>query len=282
MKSPNVFTWVDAAGTRIVLSADMVKSSEDDRSAELTQHAAQDGSQITDHIIRHPDVMTFELLQSQTPIIVDDDNFQLRQTTTPQRVAPGTITVTTKLDIRESAFQPPITALLRIPAQILNPDNVLDFVAGQTTKTDSVTSSRAVDTGAVSESNIQFLTLTAGSDVDRVRDFHDTLIHLLDNPSPVDITFRGYTQTSMALTRLSSQSNPNELGLGRFVVEFQKFTTVTTQQNEELPDPSEVRLKRKEKAAAKAAKKQTEEEKTQVNRSILKQLGASLALGIGD
>lgn len=219
MSPSNFFVWKDADGTDHIISADLVQSALDVRQTNLTEHAIEDGSIVSDHVIRKPDTCTFELIQSQTPLYnlpFEGQAFQQREVTVEGRAAPP------KKGLLSFSIPP---------------------------------SSHAVDTGNIQDFNYVFFAFSAETPRDRIRDMHDKLIELLDNSHEVEITFRGYTLQKMILIGLTSSSNPGELGMGRFSLEFQKLNTVTTQQGGDLPNPNGNRLKAKKKRQADAAKK---------------------------
>lgn len=241
MSATNFFVWKDEDGTEHIVSADLVQSAQDMRETQLTEHAVEDGSQISDHVIRKPDTASFELIQSQTPLYnlpFEGQAFAQREVVVAGRAAPP------KKGLLSFSIPP---------------------------------STHAVDTGNIQEFNYVYHAFSADTPRDRIRDMHERLIELLDNSHEVEITFRGYTLDKMILTGLTSHSNPGELGSGRFSLKFNKLNTVTTQQGGDLPDPNDARLKAKKARAAKAAAKASEEK----GRTLLSRVSGNLLADAG-
>lgn len=51
-----------------VLVADMLQESTATDASELTQYAIEDGSLISDHVVRQPQTLALTLVQTETPI----------------------------------------------------------------------------------------------------------------------------------------------------------------------------------------------------------------------
>lgn len=241
MGATNFFVWADADGVDHIVSADLVQSGTDERQTKLTQHAVEDGAQVSDHVIRMPDRASFDLIQTQTPFF----NLPFEGLAFKQRT------------VEVEATKPPAKkGLLSIAIP---------------------PSTQAVDTGNPQAFTYKFHAFSVDTPRDRIRDLHQKLEELLDNAHEVAITFRGYTMTQMILTGLRSQSNPGELGIGRFSLQFTKLNTVTTQQGANLPNPNAGRLQAEKKRAAKAAQKQSEEQ----GRTLLSRLSGNLFADAG-
>jgi hypothetical protein len=100
----SLFTWQDESGTEHRLDVDVVNSATDERTAQLTDHAVETGSVITDHVVINPETLSLELAVSQTPIdeVTGMSRSEISFSTTSQALEPTDIPIA----VRQSEFRP--------------------------------------------------------------------------------------------------------------------------------------------------------------------------------
>lgn len=216
--TPNFLVWEDDNGDLHAVDVDMVKSHEDDRTATVTSHPVEKGSPIGDHVIHDPDKLTVEIAQTQSPF--------------PSPALPDAVwskpagfsNQTTTLDVRPSLFQP--GGLLAVSQAV---GGVLASILGT----------------AVESLPVKVTTWQAETPVDRVGALHDQLVAIKTGARFCTVTFKGRVYPQFICTRVNWKTQPGEVGLGRFSLEFQSVRLVTNATTE-LPDPASLRLIPKE------------------------------------
>lgn len=227
--SNDLLAWKDESGTLHVVPVDIVTGHEDDRTAEVTSFPVENGSNINDHIIQQPDMLTLEVCQTQTPF--------------PSPARPGSLYTAPKgfatraiqLDVRKSQFKP--GGLLALTEGV---GNALASVGS------------ALGLPGPGSDAVFATVLVADAPVDRIGALHDKLIEIKQNGRLCKIVFKGKVYPDYVMTRVRWATTKGEVGLGRFSLSFQTVRTVETA-TAELPDPSSLRLK-PSKAQAKPPK----------------------------
>lgn len=237
----HLFSWLDAAGNVNVLDVDVVMSTEDKRTAQLTDHPVEDGSVVTDHIVLRPEQLSFELLVTQTPMGGPGMAVQpLSIETQTGNLVPQTHPIT----VRKSQFQPGgflgLTTGLR--------SAVAGLLGGQETAS-TMQGSRAV--GVVSTVRANVLQIT-GAPVDRVNAAFDTLVGIMRTGLLVTVSFKGRLYADYLLTSVQLSQGKGEAGCGRFKVEARAFRTVSGIEVK-LPDPEDFRSLPKQAKGSKPA-----------------------------
>jgi len=242
----DLLLWKDDQGNLHAIGVDAVKTHSDERTAQVTQHPVEDGADVSDHVIHNPDVVTFEIMHSDTPI--DPVWTSMTDQNSPFRVQSMT------LDVRESLFQPGgLLAVTRAVGGAIN--------AGL----------NAIGLGS-SELETKVNVLRTDQVIDRIGDLHTRLIDLKQNARRVTFTYRGRVYPDFIVRRVSWATMPGEVGLGRFTIEAQSVRTVRTG-TAELPDPESLRLK--PAVQKKPPPKPVEEpEKEKKRGSLLKAIGS--------
>lgn len=229
---PDLVVWEDDAGTMHAINADVVVSTKDERTAEVTRHPLESGAQISDHVIQLPDNFVLEIAQSQQP----------------QNEVEGMSYVTTELEYRESQFRP--GGLLALSSAAGAAISALAGVAGLNA--------------------LKVHTLQAGGSLDRVNDLHDQLIGVKQNAIPITVTFKGRIYPDFIVTSIVRTDTKGEVGLTRFTLECEQFQTVETG-TAELPDPADLRPRAKKDDGKKPSETLSEAEEAAQKKSLLKQ-----------
>lgn len=242
----SLFTWLDEAGTEHTLDVDVVSSAVDERTAQLTDHAVETGSVITDHVVILPESISLELVVSQTPIyeVPGMARTDLTVSTTEQGLEAATVPI----KVRQSEFQPGGFLLLSTGVRA-GVSALASAVLGGATGTNTARGSRTTTRSLSARASV--LAGTAGTD--RVADVHDNLIRILQGALLVTVSFKGRLYEDYLLTRVTLSSNPGEFGLGRFSVDARAFRTVTGTRVQ-LPDPADFRALPKANSGKKEAK----------------------------
>lgn len=243
--TPSLFTWLDESGTEHTLDVDVVSSAIDERTAQLTDHAVETGSVITDHVVIMPESISLELVVSQTPIfeVPGMSRSEITVATTEQSLEAATVPI----QVRQSEFRPGGFLLLstgvRAGVSALA-SAVLGGAVGTNTAQGSRTTTRSLSARA---------SVLTGSGADRVADVHDNLIRIMQGALLVTVSFKGRIYEDYLLTRVTLSSNPGEFGMGRFSVDARAFRTVTGTRVQ-LPDPADFRALPKANSGKKEAK----------------------------
>lgn len=199
-----------------VLVADLLQESTATDASELTQYPIEDGSFISDHIIRQPRVVALTLVQTETPIsettgfarTLAQLGFQARPEATQSGKAP----------IRQSEFRP--APLLALSAGIQS------LLFGGPPKELSWTGLKS--DGPVATKSLQVHVLSAGAPVARVNAFHDALLSLLLQAVPCIVTVKGKSYVDLVLTTVARTDAQGQAGKASFRVELKQIATVET------------------------------------------------------
>lgn len=242
-----ILSWTDAGGAVHVVPVDIVSSHTDDRTAEVTSHPIEAGANINDHIIQQPDQLSLEIAQTQTPFPTPTNpgvyfekpkGFSFQPT--PLQVQPNAfapIKAAQKLNVQPNAFTPGgLFAITQAAEGAVSA--VANFLTG---KSDDVFSP-----GPPARTNVETSPTVnvwaADSPVDRIGELHDALISIKANGRFCTVTFRGRIYPDYICTKVQWKTQKGEVGLGRFSLELQRITTVSTEETD-LPDPASLRLK---------------------------------------
>jgi hypothetical protein len=226
----SLFSWLDAAGNTNTLDVDVVMSTEDTRTAQLSDHVVETGSVVTDHIVIRPESLSFELLVTQTP----DRGADVAFASLPLEglTATGLTSTTIPIKVRKSQFQPGGFLLLSTGLR-----TVVSGLLGVGDDTPSNFQGSKVQFGA---RTAQARTLQATTQVDRVNRAFDTLVEVMNTGLLVTVSFKGRLYLDYLLTKVTLSQGKGDAGCGRFKVEARAFRTVTGV-NVQLPDPADFR-----------------------------------------
>jgi hypothetical protein len=226
----SLFSWLDAAGNVNTLDVDVVMSTNDKRVARLTDHVVETGAVVTDHIVLQPEILNFELIVTQTPMLAGNGFAQQNVSleVSGRRLEPAQVPIT----IPKSRFQPGGFLLLSSGLRSV----VADLFGSASETPTTAQGSRSVET----KSTISARVLQATAPVDRVNDTFDTLVEILNTGLLVTVSFKGRLYIDYLLTTVELVQGKNEAGMGRFKVEARAFRAVTGV-NVALPDPADFR-----------------------------------------
>lgn len=209
-----------------VLVADLVEEATITDASELTQYAVEDGSLISDHVIRQPRKLSLRLVQTETPI-VETSGFSLALQALGYEQRPeGKQTVT--LPVRQSEFRPaPLMALSGALRSLL--------FGGGPVKEVSITGADASRPLAPKELKVHVL--SPGAPADRVNLFYANLLSLLETATPVLVTLKGASYIDLVVTSVSRTDAGGQTGKASFTVELQQIATVETKTVDLPPVP---------------------------------------------
>jgi hypothetical protein len=230
-----------------VVPVDLVGAHEDDRSAEVTSFPVEKGANINDHIIQQADVLTLELVQTQTP---------MPSPTRPGAAWTAPANFTTKLvkiDVRTGLFRPASPEKLKVQPNAFKPGGLLAIssaVGGAITSLTNAIGLTSAPTDPTTQptmrapiaEDVSANVFQTSAPVDRIGQLHDTLIDVKEKGRFCQVVFRGKIYQGYILKRVRLTSAKKEVGLGRFTLELQKVHIVETAVAN-LPDPSSLRLK---------------------------------------
>lgn len=236
-----------------VLVADMLGEAQITDANELTQYAIEDGSLISDHIVRQPRTLSLTLVQTETPISeVTGFARVLEALSYPSRPT-GSQTVT--VPIRQSEFRPaPLLALSSGIRSLLfgGPPKELKLTGLASDK-------------PLADKELKIHVLAAGAPVDRVNAFHVQLLSLLESATLVTVTVKGASYVDLVVTSVGRTDSGGQVGRASFAVELKQIATVETQTVELPPVP-------KAKAPKQAGPKPPEETKDAQHKKLTSQL----------
>lgn len=208
-----------------VLVADMVAQATITDAVELTQYAIEDGSLISDHVIRQPQKLSLTLVQTETPIS-ETTGFALALQTLGYEQRPiGQQTAT--LPVRQSEFRPaPLMALSGALRSLLfsSPPKEITITGLDASR-------------PLAPRELKVHVLSPGAPIARVNDFHDQLLSLLETATPVIVTFKGASYIDLVVTSVTRTDAAGQTGRGSFSVELQQIATVETKTVELPPVP---------------------------------------------
>lgn len=198
------------------LVADMLADASADDAQELTMFALESGANINDHAVKQPRKLTLQLVQTETPISVIEDFAKLiRELGVPTRPVGSQ---TNEVPVRQKEFRPTSLLALSQAAQGL--------LFGGPPKSIRVTGLKA--DGAVESKPLKVEVLTRNGDVGRVNAFHDSLLALLDNVTPVQVTVKQRVYTDMVIISVSRTDSAGQVGCARFSVGLQQIAVAET------------------------------------------------------
>ena len=237
------------------LVADLLQDSTVTDASELTQYAVEDGSLISDHLIRQPQTLSLTLLQTETPIsettgfarVLQSLGYQERPSATQQGTAP----------IRQSEFRPaPLLALSGAVQSLLfgGPDKQIKWTG---LKSDEPLAGKS----------LQVHVLAAGAPLARVNQFHQALLDLLLQGVACIVTVKGKSYVDLVLTSVARTDAPGQTGKASFKVDFKQIATVETKNVTLPPVP-------KAKAPKPRPPQPTEEAKPADEKKVTATLGA--------
>lgn len=225
------------------LVADMVQESTAEVTGELTQHAVESGTDINDHFIRHADMLSLTLVQTETPLEAIDG------------FAPTTLNLTHAARVMGTQSKTvPIPQPVFRPTSLLALTNALGAaVFGGPAKTLTIQGLKA-DT-APSTKPFTVTALGAGAPVERVNEFHNALLELFDGVVPLTVTVKGRSYPDMLITSISRNDPQGQAGCARFTVSFQRLAVAETRTVALPPVPAATAKKSKGGAPPKPAAK---------------------------
>lgn len=155
--------------------------------------------------------MTLNLVQTQTPIR-ETSGFALALRALGYEERPaGTQTKT--VPIRQSEFRPaPLLAL---------GGAVRSLLFGAPPKELSVTGLDASRPLAARELKVHVL--AAGAPIDRINEFYEQLLSLLETATPVIVTFKGASHIDLVVTSVTRTDAAGQAGKASFAVELQQI-----------------------------------------------------------
>lgn len=227
--SDSLFSWTDPAGNVHTLDVDVVMSTNDKRTAKLTDHVVETGAVVTDHIVLQPETLSFELLVTQTPM---GGPGMARAPLALEVSGNSLVPATVSIDVPKSRFQPGGFLLLSGALRSV----VAGLLGGGDTTPSTAQGSRVETT----KSTLQASTLQATEPVDRVNDAFDTLVEIQRTGLLVTVSFKGRLYIDYILTSIELSQGKGDAGCGRFKVEARAFRAVTGV-NVDLPDPADFR-----------------------------------------
>ena len=233
----SLFSWVDADGNTQTLDVDVVMSANDKRSMKMTDHVVEDGATITDHIVLLPEIISMDLLVTQTPF------------PTPSQAASALSLTGSKQKLSEQKVE------LKIPPNNFQPGGFLLLSQGARQAVGAVAGALLGAAGLApgntlqgSKAEVQGTNLTAQvyqpADGDRVGAVHDKLIEIMVQALRVTVSFKGRLYIDYLLTEVELNQS---FGHGKFQVQARALHTVSGE-SVDLPDPADFR------AIAKATK----------------------------
>lgn len=236
------------------LVADLLQESTVTDASDLTQYAVEDGSLISDHIIRQPQTLQLTLVQTETPISATKGFTQLLQSlgfdSRPLAKQDGSA------PIRQSEFRPaPLLALGAGVKSLLfgGPDKEIKW---QGLKAD----------GPTSRNQLAVHVLSAGAPLARVNEFHQALVDLLEQGTPCIVTVKGKSYVDLVLTSVARTDAAGQAGKASFSVSFKQIATVETKNVTLPPVP-------KAKAPKARPPQPTEEAKPATEKAVTATLG---------
>lgn len=207
------------------LVCDAVIDAQFEQQVEATEHAIEDGSVITDHLVRKPQTLSMTLVATQTPLAanlgpsttgmsVQGVTVQLRSTSKPGRQQ-------TKLQIRQRQG-----VQLNVGAAVSAGLGALKRAVGAGDP-DSVDGMKA---GTPSSGSFTVQALAADTPSDRVNDFFSLLLGFALSGERLKIAFKGLEYENFVLTSVTKSDSAGQGGKSTFPVTFKQILTVQTKQ----------------------------------------------------
>lgn len=243
-----------------VLVADMLAEAQITDASELTQYAIEDGSLISDHVIRQPRTLSLTLVQTETPISETTGFARVLEALSYPVRATGQQTVT--VPIRQSEFRPaPLLALS---------SGIQSLLFGGPPKELKLTGLAADK--PLTNKELKVHVLAAGAAIDRVNEFHAQLLSLLESATPVIVTVKGNSYADLVVTSVGRTDSGGQVGRASFAVELKQIATVETQTVELPPVP---KAKAPKQAGPKPTKETTDEQHKRLRQTFLVQGGVA-------
>ncbi len=244
-----------------VLVADMVQEGTITDASDLTQYPIEDGSFISDHMVRQPQTLSLTLVQTETPIAETTGFARAVQALSYAARTDGT--QPGQAPIRQSEFRPaPLLALSGAIQSLLFGGGPAKEVQWTGLRSDL----------PVTQKSLQVHVLAANAPVARVNAFHGALLNLMVTATPVIVTLKGASYTDLVLISVARTDSKGQVGSASFAVQLKQIATVTTKTVKLPPVP-----------AAKAPKEQakpTEQTSAQQHQKLTS-IALQLSQGIG-
>jgi hypothetical protein len=240
------------------LACDMLGEASITDASELTSYAIEDGSIVSDHVIRQPRTLSLTLVQTETPINETTGFARAVQALSYQERPTGKQTNT--VPIRPSEFRP--APLLALSAGIQS------LLFGGPDKELKVTGAKA--DLSVASKDLKVTVLSAGAPADRVNTFHGELLDLLESAKLVIVTVKGNSYVDLVVVSVTRTDAGGQVGRASFAVELKQISTVETKTVNLPPVP---KSKAPKQAGPKAAVPTTEEQHKKVADSVLLEVG---------
>lgn len=274
-----------------VLVADMLQEATTTDASDLTQYAIEDGSLISDHLIRQPQTLSLTLVQTETPIaevtgfarVLQQLTYASRSNGAQQGQAslssPKETAQPGSAPVRQPEFRP--TSLLALGAAVQSllfgdgPKEIRWTGLGKPSETNTELKWTGLKTdGDVTQKSLQVQVLSAGAPVARVNAFHDALVNLMRTATPCIVTVKGRANPDLVLISVGRTDSQGQVGRASFSVQFKQIATVETQTVKLPPVP---KAKAAKNQSSKPPQETTEEQKARL-RSLALQLAQSLGL----
>lgn len=239
--TPTVLKQSDGGG---FLVCDAVLDASIEAQVEVTEHAIEDGSSISDHAIRKPMQLSLTLVCTQTPIYAQypgtDGTTGLTPTSQelPLRdvAAPGK--QTTQLQVREKQG-----IQLNVAAALVAVSGLLKRATGG-----GGLSVEGRKQGSVGSRTVSVTVLASDSPQDRLGDFHKVLLTWLTTQTRLTVQFKGQEYSDLVLTSVTKSDAAGQGGRSTYPVVLRQVFTVATK---EVPLPKVPAQKTKSSQGAK-------------------------------
>lgn len=245
-----------------VLVADMLGEAQVTDASELTQYAIENGSLISDHVIRQPRTLSLTLVQTETPISETTGFTRVLQALSYPVRPTGQQSAT--VPVRQSEFRPAPLLALSAGIQSL----LFGGSAAKELKLTGLASDKPV-----ASKELKVHVLAAGAPLDRVNAFYLQLLSLLESAALVTVTVKGASYIDLVVTSVTRTDAAGQVGRASFAVELRQIATVETQTVELPPVP-------RSKAPKQAGPKPPEATKEDQHKKLRSQL-LLLGQGIG-
>lgn len=201
------------------LVADMVSDAEFEKAIELTEHAIEDGSSISDHAVRRPITGTLTLVQTQKPIFPTEGFSRKQQALNVKTNKPGR--QVSRLQVRQKlGFSPNANALVQAG---------LGALRGAASGGESV---EGFKPGRAESTPLAILSFSADAPVDRINAFGDEIFRLIEAVELLTINWKGKSFPGMVLTSVRRSDSAGAGGRTTFACTVQQLVTVKTKQVE--------------------------------------------------
>jgi hypothetical protein len=238
-----------------LLVADMLQEASIDDASELTRYAIEDGSLISDHVIRQPRSLSLTLVQTETPLTqVSGFALAVQALTYQERPAAQQ---TNTAPVRQKEFRP--VNLLALT------DAVQGLLFGGPPAEVKVTGQKS--DAPLATKDLQVHVLSAGAPVARVNEFHGQLLALLETATPVIVNIKGASYIDLVVVGVKRTDAAGQFGRASFAVELQQISTVETQTVDLPPVP---KAKAPKQVGAKPAAETTAEQKAKLRSTLTK------------